>query len=141
MTNFTLIFVASELLIAQYAVMVRNGFNILSILFFLLSIWYFSTDQIQQKTNPTLVGEAWFNNSPTSLQLAEVVIDRYIDPCSLISFLGCPSFLWHPTISSFLQLPASLVFFTLGVFILVLSQWLPRRRSRQQAYNFSRDGR
>ncbi len=121
--------------------MARITFNILSALLFLLSIWYFITDQVQQSSSVTLLGEAWFNNAPTSLQLTEVVIDRYIDPCSLISFLGCPSFLWHPTISSVLQLPASLFFFTLGVIVLVLSQWILRRRVRPQLYNLTRDGR
>ena len=121
--------------------MIRLTFNILAVLLFLLSIWYFVTDQMKQSSGATLLGEAWFNNAPTSLQLTEVVIDRYIDPCSLISFLGCPSFLWHPTISSVLQLSASLFFFTLGVIVLVLSQWIPHRRSRRRLHNLRRDGR
>ncbi len=120
--------------------MIRLILTILYISFFLLSFWYFITDRLQQKASATLLGQMWFNNSPTSLQLAEVVIDRYIDPCSLISFLGCPSFLWHPTISSILQLPASIFFFILAVLILLLNQWLPRRRARKAGYNLWRDG-
>ena len=120
--------------------MIRSILTILYISFFLLSFWYFITDRLQQKSSATLLGQMWFNNSPTSLQLAEVVIDRYIDPCSLISFLGCPSFLWHPTISSILQLPASIFFFILAVLILLLNQWLPRRRARKSGYNLWRDG-
>ena len=120
--------------------MIRLILTILYISFFLLSFWYFITDRLQQKAGATLLGEMWFNNSPTSLQLAEVVIDRYIDPCSLISLLGCPSFLWHPTISSILQLPASIFFFILAVLILLLNQWLPRRRARKAGYNLWRDG-
>ena len=120
--------------------MIRSILTILYISFFLLSFWYFITDRLQQKSSATLLGQMWFNNSPTSLQLAEVVIDRYIDPCSLISLLGCPSFLWHPTISSILQLPASIFFFILAVLILLLNQWLPRRRARKSGYNLWRDG-
>lgn len=120
--------------------MIRLILNILSISFFLLSFWYFITDRLQQKESSTLLGEMWFKNSPTSIQLAEVVIDRYIDPCSLISLLGCPSFLWHPTISSILQLPASIFFFIVAVLILLLNHWLPRKRGRRAGYNLWRDG-
>ena len=120
--------------------MIRSILTILYISFFLLSFWYFITDRLQQKSSATLLGQMWFNNSPNSLQLAEVVIDRYIDPCSLISFLGCPSFLWHPTISSILQLPASIFFLILAVLILLLNQWLPHRRARKSSYNLWRDG-
>ena len=120
--------------------MIRFLLNILYISFFFLSFWYFVTDRLQQKENATLLGETWFNNAPTSLQLAEVVIDRYVDPCSLISLLGCPSFLWHPTISSILQLPTSLFFFILAVFILFLNRLLPRKRGRKSGYNLWRDG-
>ena len=120
--------------------MIRLILTILYISFFLLSFWYFITDHLQQKASATLLGQIWFNNSPTSLQLAEVVIDRYIDPCSLMSFLGCPSFLWHPTISSILQLPASIFFLILAVLILLLNQWLPHRRARKSRYNLWRDG-
>ena len=120
--------------------MIRLILNILSISFFFLSFWYFITDRLQQKEKATLLGEMWFNNSPTSLQLAEVIIDRYIDPCSLISLLGCPSFLWHPAISSILQLPASLFFFIFAILILLLNQWFPRRRGRRAGYNLWRDG-
>lgn len=122
-------------------IMVRLVLNIFSVLFFLLSLWFFITDQIQQKTNSMLFGEVWFNNSPNTLQLAEVIIDRYIDPCSLLTILGCPSFLWHPTISSVLLLPASLVFLTAGVFMLIISQWLPKKRSRRNVYSLDRNKR
>ena len=137
-----LIFVAYKELIEQYVLMLRLILNLLCILAFLLSFWFFVTDRLQQKESSTLLGEVWYNNSPSSLQLAEAIIDRYIDPCSLISILGCPSFLWHPTISSALQLSASLFFFALGVFILLISKWLPRRRGRRLVYDkLWRDGR
>ena len=137
-----LIFVAYKELIEQYVLMPRLILNILCILSCLLSFWFFVTDRLQQKESSTLLGEVWYNNSPASLQLAEAIIDRYVDPCSLISILGCPSFLWHPTISSALQLPASLFFLALGVFFLLVSKWLPRRRGRRLMYNnLWRDGR
>ena len=61
------------------------------------------------------LGRLWYLYSPTTLQTAESIISRYIDPCGLFVRLGCSPFLWHPVISTTLQWPAVLVLAALSV--------------------------
>jgi hypothetical protein len=64
---------------------------------------------------PIALGQLWFDLSPSSLNLVQAVVQRYIHP-----------FLWDPIIVSVLLCWASAVFIALGLLILVLSS----RRSR-----------
>ena len=64
---------------------------------------------------PIALGQLWFDISPSSLNLIQAVVQRYIHP-----------FLWDPIIVSVLLCWASAVFIALGLLILVLSS----RRSR-----------
>ena len=57
----------------------------------------------------TPLGRLWYLYSPTTLQTAESIISRYIDPCGLIMALDCSPFLWHPIIATILGWPAALV--------------------------------
>ena len=73
------------------------------------------------------VGELWFQWSPSSLQTAETVVSRYIDPCGLFVSLGCGPFLWHPVVSWVLTGYAAPVFLAFGFALLLIGRWLARR--------------
>ena len=75
----------------------------------------------------TSIGRFWYELSPNSLQIFEVIVSRYIDPCSLFLNLGCSPLLWHPLISSILILPATPIFILLSLSFI----WL-QRRSRNE---------
>ena len=63
--------------------------------------------QIENKNEITQLGQFWFYFAPNSLQIAETIISRYIDPCSALEVLNCSGFIWHPFVSSILLLPAA----------------------------------
>ena len=63
--------------------------------------------QIEGKSEITQLGQFWFYFAPNSLQIAESIISRYVDPCSALDILDCPGFIWHPFISSILLMPAA----------------------------------
>ena len=66
----------------------------------------------------TQIGDVWFYFAPDSLQVAEVVVSRYIDPCSSLEIFNCSGFIWHPFISSILSMPAA-PFFAILSFLLI----------------------
>ncbi len=63
--------------------------------------------QIENKNEITQLGQFWFYFAPNSLQIAESIVSRYLDPCSALDILNCSGFVWHPFISSILLLPAA----------------------------------
>ena len=63
--------------------------------------------QIDNKSEITQLGQFWFYFSPNSLQIAEAIVSRYIDPCSALEVLNCTGVIWHPFISSILLFPAA----------------------------------
>ena len=73
----------------------------------LLSIYIDIILQIEDKSEITQLGQFWFYFSPNSLQIAEAIVSRYIDPCSALEVLNCTGFIWHPFISSILLFPAA----------------------------------
>ena len=64
------------------------------------------------------IGQIWYKYAPNSLQIAETIVSRYIDPCSSLEILNCSGFVWHPIISTFLVLPAGLTFGILTIFFI-----------------------
>ena len=74
--------------------------------------------QIDNKNEITQLGQFWFYFAPNSLQVAEAIVSRYIDPCSALEVLNCSGFIWHPFISSILLLPAA-PFFALLSFLFI----------------------
>ena len=78
-----------------------------------------------------VIGEVWFEWAPTSLQVSESIISRYIDPCGLFISLDCAPFLWHPVISTALQWYAAPVFLLLGLILMVLGRWLGKRKGKK----------
>lgn len=93
-----------------------------------LLTWFFGimvlvavfSDLTNGRSGIIVVGELWFQMAPSSLQISEAIISRYIDPCGLFVSLDCEPFLWHPFISFFLQLPAAPFFMAMTALIIVL---------------------
>ena len=69
-------------------------------------------------TGYTQIGQMWYKYAPNSLQIAEAIVSRYIDPCSSLKILNCSGFVWHPIISTFLIFPAGLTFGILTIFFI-----------------------
>ncbi len=96
--------------------------GICSFLLTLVSNYFDILLQLRAKKEITELGQLWHEFSPNSLQLAESIISRYIDPCSALDILNCSGFIWHPFILSILMLPAapflailSFLFITFGI--------------------------
>lgn len=96
--------------------------GIVSFVLTLISNYFDILSQIDNKLVITQLGQLWYNISPASLQLAETLVSRYIDPCAALEILNCSSFIWHPIISSILLFPAapllaltSFIFIFLGI--------------------------
>ena len=97
-------------------------FGICSFVLTLVSNYFDIALQVEGKNEVTQLGKFWFHFAPNSLQIAETIVSRYIDPCSALDVLDCSGFIWHPFISSILLMPAapllallSFVFITLGI--------------------------
>ena len=80
--------------------------GISSFILTLISNYFDIILQIDNKNEITQLGQFWFYFAPNSLQVAEAIVSRYIDPCSALEVLNCSGFIWHPFISSLLLLPA-----------------------------------
>ena len=89
-----------------------------SFLLTLISNYFDILIHINGKLGVTELGEIWFHFAPNSLQVAETIVSRYIDPCSSLDIFNCSGFIWHPFISSILVLPAA-PFFALLSFLLI----------------------
>ena len=117
--------------------MVSNLFkiiiNIFFVIFCLLTIFACSFDVhlLIEGFSPefTSIGQFWYELSPNSLQISEVIVSRYIDPCSLFVSLECDPLLWHPFVSSILVFPATPVF----VFLSLLFFWFYKMYNEKKA--------
>ena len=75
-------------------------FGICSFILTLVSNYFDVILQIESQNKITQLGQFWFHLAPNSLQIAESIVSRYIDPCSALDILDCSGFIWHPFISS-----------------------------------------
>ena len=82
-------------------------FGVCSFILTLVSNYFDTVLQIEGKNEITKLGEFWFHFAPNSLQIAESIISRYVDPCSALDILDCSGFVWHPFISSILLMHAA----------------------------------
>ena len=82
-------------------------FGICSFILTIISNYFDIILQIEGKNEITKLGQFWFHLAPNSLQIAESIISRYVDPCSALDILDCSGFIWHPFISSILLMPAA----------------------------------
>ena len=89
-----------------------------SFLLTLTSNYFDITLHINGDLGVTRIGQLWFYFAPNSLQVAEAVVSRYIDPCSSLEVFNCSGFIWHPFISSILLLPAAPFFAILSFFLI-----------------------
>ena len=101
--------------------MVSRFFQIIGVILTISALLLFWSDVMDSNSSSKLLGQLWYETAPQSLQITEAVIDRYIDPCGLMPFLGCDTFLWHPIISTLLSWPAGFVLGIFGVLILLIS--------------------
>ena len=93
-------------------------FGLCSVFLTLVSNYFDIVLQIEGKNEISQLGEFWFHFAPNSLQIAETIVSRYIDPCSALDILDCSGFIWHPFISSLLLMPAAPILAMLS-FILI----------------------
>ena len=120
----------------HYATIMKYVFNIFAIFFFIGAGYAIWQDLTNVYTASAPLGELWYSNNPGSLQFAEAIVSRYIDPCSLIIALDCSPFLWHPLVSTVLNWPAALVLFGLCMIFYWLSSSQERpsgRKGRRRA--------
>ena len=110
--------------------MIQFIFRFLSLVFAGIAVWEFIAERMNSSPHSAILGQIWFTASPSSLQIAEAVVERYIDPCSLMLFLGCSPFLWHPGVATILQLPAINVFASLAVAFFIIAQLINKRGRR-----------
>ena len=82
-------------------------FGIFSFILTLVSNYFDINSQIEGKNEIIQLGQFWFHFAPNSLQIAESIVSRYVDPCSALEILDCSGFLWHPFITSILLMPAA----------------------------------
>ncbi len=125
----------------HYDVTMKYIFNIIAIFFLLAAGYAIWQDLTNTYTASVSLGKFWYSNNPGSLQVAEAIISRYIDPCSLIIALDCSPFLWHPFVSTVLGWPAALVLLGLCMICFWLSLWLRRPSGRKsRARHLKRHG-
>ena len=88
------------------------------------------------------LGRLWYLYSPTTLQAAESIISRYVDPCGLITALDCLPFLWHPIIATILGWPAALVMIGFSIIFWWVGGLFGRNvtRSKKATRSLKRDG-
>ena len=93
--------------------------TIMGFMFFALSLLATIMDIMAGDRPWHVIGEVWFKWAPTSLQVSESIISRYVDPCGIFVSLNCSPFLWHPVISTALQWYAAPVFLLLSFGLLI----------------------
>ncbi len=113
--------------------MLASAFRIIGYFFGLLSAYAIWRDMTSPNRPSEAFGQFWFEYSPTSLQVAEAIFSRYIDPCGLFVRIGCEPFLWHPLIATTLSWPAALMFIFLMLISLGSARVLARRSLRRVA--------
>ena len=107
-------------------------FGICSFILTLISNYFDIVLQIENKNEVTQLGQLWFHFAPNSLQIAETIVSRYIDPCSALDIMDCSGFIWHPFISSILLMPAAVILAILSFVFIALGL---KKSSRIRAKN------
>ena len=101
------------------------------LIFFAISVLGMYLDvllHIDGNVGYTQIGQIWYKYAPNSLQIAEAIVSRYIDPCSSLEILNCSGFVWHPIISTFLIFPAGLTFGILTIFFYLF--WNKKKKNK-----------
>ncbi|MGB2098105.1 MAG: hypothetical protein ACPHX4_00080 [Candidatus Puniceispirillaceae bacterium] len=117
-------------------------FRIIATLAGLIAAYAIWQDLTSSYSASAPLGRLWYLYSPTTLQAAESIISRYIDPCGLIMALDCSPFLWHPTIATILGWPAALVMIGFSIIFWWVGGLFGRNvtRSKKAARSLKRRG-
>ncbi len=107
-------------------------FGICSFILTLVSNYLDIVLQVEGKNEITQLGQFWFHFSPNSLQIAETIVSRYVDPCSALDILDCSGFIWHPFISSILLMSAAVILALLSFVFIALGL---KKSSRKRVKN------
>ena len=108
-------------------------FGICSFILTLVSNYLDIVLQVEGKNEIIQLGQFWFHFAPNSLQIAESIVSRYVDPCSALDILDCSGFIWHPFISSILIMPAAPILALLSfIFIAFGLKRSVRRREKHK---------
>merc|ERR1711988_647979 len=102
------------------------------LIFFVISVFGIFLDvmlHVDGNVGYTQIGQIWYKYAPNSLQIAEAIVSRYIDPCSSLEILNCSGFVWHPIISTFLIFPAGLTFGILTIFFIF---WKKKKKKKKK---------
>ena len=94
--------------------------GIFSFILTIVSNYFDIVLQMESQNEITQLGQFWFHLAPNSLQIAETIVSRYIDPCSALDILDCSGFIWHPFISSVLLMPAAPILAILSFILIAL---------------------
>ena len=81
------------------------------------------------------IGEFWYELSPSSIQMSEALISRYIDPCSQFRSLNCNPFLWHPLVSTILIMPSTPTFIFFSIIFLFFYKKLTKSVNNYYYFN------
>ena len=114
-------------------ILVASSLRIIGWCFALLSVYAIWLDMTSPNKVSNVFGQFWFEHSLTSLQTAEIIVSRYVDPCGLFISIGCEPFLWHPLIATSLGWPAALIFIFLALIFLSLARVITRRNLRRSS--------
>ena len=109
-------------------------FGICSFILSLVSNYLDIVLQVEGKNEIIQLGQFWFHFAPNSLQIAETIISRYVDPCSALDILDCSGFIWHPFISSVLLMPAAPTLALLS-FIMITFGLKKVKRTKRSTHN------
>ncbi len=103
-------------------------FGIFSFVLTLVSNYFDIILQVEGRNEITQLGQFWFHFAPNSLQIAETLVSRYIDPCSALDILDCSGFIWHPFISTILLMPAAPILAILSFILIAFGLKKSRRK-------------
>ena len=106
--------------------MLRITLSVLTVLLLALAVTAAIVEATQDHGHDGFadIGTLWWLLAPTSLQVAEAAVSRYLDPCGLIVALDCTPFLWYPIITTILLIPALPFFLLTGIALAVLNKYL-----------------
>ena len=113
--------------------LIASSLRIIGCCFALLSVYSMWLDMTSSNKVSNVFGQFWFEHSLTSLQVAETIVSRYVDPCGLFISIGCEPFLWHPLIVTSLGWPAALIFIFLTLIFFGLARLINRRSLRRSS--------
>ena len=103
----------NQFLLGSFLIMLRILYRFTASICAVITSYAIWQDINSPFSSSLTLGKMWYVAHPSSLQVTEAIVSRYIDPCGLIISLNCTPFLWHPLIATVLSWPAGLVGFVI----------------------------